>query len=212
MTTFPRRQYLSGVILVSINLVPLIGVIFLNWNIFSLLLLYWLENIVIGLYNILKIYKINGFKNGTQTALFFTLHYGFFIFLHGIFIIMLFASFLATSGAEVVSSPFLIKWSSSKEFVSSVGSVLVAFILLIFSHGLSCYINFFKGNEYKKVSINRLFFRPYKRILLTDLAILLGGTIIVFLRPSLWSLALFVILKLFLDLFSHISEHSIQDK
>ena len=41
--------------LLGANIVPLIGVLFFNWDAGVVVLLYWLENVVIGFYNILRI-------------------------------------------------------------------------------------------------------------------------------------------------------------
>jgi hypothetical protein len=41
--------------LVAANTVPLWGVLFLGWDAFYIVLLYWAENLAVGFYNILKI-------------------------------------------------------------------------------------------------------------------------------------------------------------
>jgi len=52
------KKYLSNVSLIALliaNIIPLFGVLFLEWDAFSIVLLYWAENLVIGFYNVLKI-------------------------------------------------------------------------------------------------------------------------------------------------------------
>lgn len=44
----------SAKVLIIANLFPLIGVIFLGWSVFNIVVLYWMENLVIGVINILK--------------------------------------------------------------------------------------------------------------------------------------------------------------
>jgi hypothetical protein len=39
------------------NLVPLIGVLFLGWDLASILVMYWIETGIVGLINVLKIRK-----------------------------------------------------------------------------------------------------------------------------------------------------------
>ena len=46
--------------LVISNSVPLFGAIFWNWDIASILILFWLENVVIGFYTLLKIATAKG--------------------------------------------------------------------------------------------------------------------------------------------------------
>ena len=41
-------------ILVVANMLPLIGVVYWNWNALEVVIIYWLENLVIGVINILK--------------------------------------------------------------------------------------------------------------------------------------------------------------
>ena len=40
--------------LVLANLVPLYGVLFLGWETFPLVFLFWLENVIVGAFNVLK--------------------------------------------------------------------------------------------------------------------------------------------------------------
>jgi len=49
---------LSTVSLILSNLIPLLSVVFWQWNIGNILFLYWFENIVIGAYNIPRLLKI----------------------------------------------------------------------------------------------------------------------------------------------------------
>jgi hypothetical protein len=45
----------SLVALVVANALPLAGVLFLGWTVFPLVLLYWLENVVVGAFNVAKL-------------------------------------------------------------------------------------------------------------------------------------------------------------
>lgn len=92
------------VALVAANAVPLIGVLFLGWSVWNILIVYWLENGIVGAVNILKIARaegddllsvvqINGRSpNGLAKAAlipFFVIHYGLFWLVHGIFVLTL---------------------------------------------------------------------------------------------------------------------------
>jgi hypothetical protein len=48
------RQYGSGIVLVVMNLIPLVGVVFFGWSGFNIVFLYWSENVIIGFFNVLK--------------------------------------------------------------------------------------------------------------------------------------------------------------
>src|SRR4029079_8541114 len=44
----------SAYVLIAANALPLFGVLFLGWDAFSIVLVYWTENVVIGAINVLK--------------------------------------------------------------------------------------------------------------------------------------------------------------
>ncbi|HRQ88290.1 MAG TPA: DUF6498-containing protein, partial [Bacteroidia bacterium] len=87
MTPTDRRQtpslILSAAALVLANLIPLFGAIFWGWSVFEIVLLYWAENVVVGLYAILRILAAGQFPTAwgdfvakSFVAGFFTFHYG----------------------------------------------------------------------------------------------------------------------------------------
>ena len=77
----------------AVDAVPIVMVIFFGWGAAALVLLYWAENIVIGVATLGRIIWSSlaglglwGFLTGGFLAAFFTVHYGLFCFGHGIFI------------------------------------------------------------------------------------------------------------------------------
>lgn len=90
------------VALLVANAIPLIGVLFLGWNVWNILVVYWLENGIVGIFNVMKMARaelpgradgltINGrpVTGSVKGALipFFVIHYGLFWFVHGIFVL-----------------------------------------------------------------------------------------------------------------------------
>jgi hypothetical protein len=49
-----QKPALSIQALTVANLVPLFGVVFLGWDAAAIVLLYWIENLIIGLFNVLR--------------------------------------------------------------------------------------------------------------------------------------------------------------
>src|SRR4051794_41692022 len=49
----------SAYVLIAANALPLIGVLFLGWDTFSIVALYWSENVIIGGINVLKMIMSN---------------------------------------------------------------------------------------------------------------------------------------------------------
>ncbi len=48
------------VALLVANLVPLVGVLWFGWNVWTILTIYWLENGVVGVFNVLKMLHAEG--------------------------------------------------------------------------------------------------------------------------------------------------------
>ena len=81
----------SVIALVLANLVPVFGVFYFHWEVFPLMFLFWSENVIIGVFNVLRMIFAMPFKNGMPPLIpFFCVHYGMFTFGHGMVIIGLF--------------------------------------------------------------------------------------------------------------------------
>ena len=53
-----RRRASLG-LLVLVNLLPLVGVLWLDWDVAALMILYWSENLVLGFYTLLKMLTVS---------------------------------------------------------------------------------------------------------------------------------------------------------
>jgi hypothetical protein len=96
---------LSTLVLIGANLVPLAGVVFWGWDVFVLLILYWLETAVIGFWTMVRVVivprptlnaataRIGATQpiSGIGAALFLTVHAGIFMTVHFLFLWTLFA-------------------------------------------------------------------------------------------------------------------------
>lgn len=81
--------------LLAANLIPLLGVMALGWRVGDIMFLFWLENAIIGVFNIVRMLIATGggilaFVMKLPTVAFFTVHYGLFTFVHGIIVIVMF--------------------------------------------------------------------------------------------------------------------------
>jgi hypothetical protein len=170
--------------LVVANLLPLYGVWFLNWNVFSIILLYWLESAIIGGFTLLKIKKTRGDEKLFYIP-FFMVHFGLFMFVHLIFLLVFFFS------RDV-----------------SAGGLFLTFLSLCFSHYVSYQLNFIQKKEYEKLSAGTLFVRPYPRIIVMHLTVILGGFLVLSTGGARWALTLMVLFKIVADVASHLWEHS----
>lgn len=209
----------SLLLLIAANLVPLAGVILLQWDAASIVLLYWVENLVIGFYNILKMALARGFAHGRRANKlflipFFCLHYGGFCAGHGFFILILFKM---SDGNDIL--PGSEPWPCFLVFIQMFFNVIAALwrhhpsgiqwpiLGLILSHGVSFVQNYLGQKEYARLNPVELMGQPYKRIAILHVAIIAGGFAIVALGSPLGLLCALVLLKLGMDIHLHRKEH-----
>ncbi len=206
-----RRRQLSLLLLVLVNLLPVLGVLFLHWDVGALVILYWSENLVLGFYTLVKMLVVSPL-GGLGSGLFFCLHYGGFCAVHGLFIILLLI------GGEF--DPFAGEpWPFLLVFVQLLLSVvrevlaiappawIFAFAALFLSHGTSFVVNFLLGGERERMSVRQLMAAPYLRIVILHVAILGGAFAVMTLGQPLLMLLLLVLLKMALDVQLHLREH-----
>jgi len=92
----PEAWRISAIALVAANAVPLIGVLAFQWTVFPILLLYWCENVVVGVFNVLRMLCVKPDQPVTWVAKmflipFFIVHYGGFAMIHGLFVLTMFS-------------------------------------------------------------------------------------------------------------------------
>ncbi len=198
-----KTLFISLASLIIANLTPVIGTIFWNWNIGQIILAYWLENVIIGFFNILRMLaiqtpkKFNQANNASKLFFipFFTIHYGIFCLVHGVFIFVFFVNSMFTT-------------QPSANPISIFSSTLTLILSLFVSHAISYFVNYIGNKEYKKTNLPTLMFKPYGRIVVVHLTILFGVFITLVLGNQLPVLLLLVILKTIVDSGAHIKEHS----
>ena len=194
---------LSSVSLIAANLVPLAGAIFLDWSVFLIIFLFWIENLIIGIFNVVKILLAQGKDSTTSAKLFaapfFLIHYGGFCAGHGVFVISVFG-----------------RWANAdlKNFHNFIQEIFIdekavyAVIALFFSHGLSLIYNYVLKGEHKLATVNKVMMAPYPRIVVLHLTIIFGALLVSLLKAPQAGLALLVILKIGVDLSAHLRERS----
>ena len=216
----------SAVILVLANLVPLAGVILLDWRVFDVLILYWAENVVIGIVNVLRMVsarpnlgildmaeersglqfsdtqraQVKQFTSGFRFFLipFFVVHYGMFCFGHYTAVVSLFGD---TEGPGVaLGVPLGEVWQSP---------LWMGVIAIAISHLLSFYFNFIGRGEYQRTTHIQLMQRPYGRIIVLHLSVIAGGFLVTLLGDPTWMLLVLIALKTAIDLRMHERERSV---
>lgn len=212
----------SSLVLILANLVPVIGVLLLEWDVLSLLLLYWAESVVIGVMNVARMFasdsgdvlqgmlavmdrpipegvrenmpRIGGAAFKVILIPFFVVHYGGFCYAHLMVVLGVFSG----SGPGLGSGSTLTDlWQSS--FWIAVAAIFA-------SHLYSFVTNYIGGGEYKRASLFLLMHRPYGRIVTMHLAIILGAGLVMWLGDALPMLLVLILIKTFLDIRLHEKE------
>ncbi|MBT8086517.1 MAG: hypothetical protein KJO46_00715 [Gammaproteobacteria bacterium] len=188
----------SAVVLVVANLVPLFGVLLFDWQVFHVVLLYWVENVVIGLINVMRMF-VAGPGRKYSLALFFVAHYGIFCFAHLQALVTLF------DGPEQIVAVWELYFSMPLERLPR-SPLWIGIAAIAASHLFSFFVNFIAGGEYRRTTISKLMGRPYGRIVVLQLAILLGAALIEWLDTPLGLLLALIGVKIFMDLRAHSAE------
>ena len=188
--------------LIIANIYPFIGVIFLHWQTFPLLLFFWTENLVIGFYTVLKM--LTASSDNAKPAVkvfmipFFCMHYGIFTLVHGIFVVAMFGTGFAGS----VSMDFGEVWQQVIH-----NGLFWGTLVLVVSHGLSFFQNYIGKNEYRQVALQTLMSQPYGRVVILHVTIIIGGFLSMMLGSPIAALLFLIILKVALDITTHLREH-----
>lgn len=192
----------SLIVLVAANLLPLAGVFLWDWDVFLLLLLFWCENVIIGLFGIARMVVAadrDTVMTGLFHPLFFLLHYGGFMFGHFMVLFGMYVDHIEGLGANATPA----------DYYTLIGENLnwVAIAALFVSHGWSFIENFVGRNEYERLSPMQAMGLPYKRMFITHVALIFGGLFLVETGQPLAGLVLLIIMKIALDVTFHRKEH-----
>jgi hypothetical protein len=229
--TIPRFSP-PALMLIAVNVLPLLGVLFAGWSLLAVVALYWLENLVIGAINVLKMATCapdsdflvdlgaDEHRPGSRAAggqelstvghhliklffiPFFMVHYGMFCMVHGVFVFAL----LSNDGPfGMRGGPF----GGMEEQIASMlrGGMLVVILALVGSHLFSYFYHFLYRGEFRRTNVAYLMAAPYGRIIVLHLAILFGAFATFILGQPIFLLILLIVGKTLLDWQMHLRSH-----
>lgn len=214
-----QRPSLSIAALTIANLVPLLGVFILNWDAAAIVLLYWIENLIIGSLNILRMVLVNVKSPSRQfqklfMVPFFCIHFGGFCAVHGFFLLTFFKLGTDTDFFSPKTT-----WAGPLIFIQLLVSVVMRLwenrppglewptLGLLISHGISFVRNYIIGKEYLSLNLGALMMRPYKRVALMHVAIIAGGVPIMMVGSPVPLLCILIVLKTGMDIWLHNRSH-----
>ncbi|MDH3872097.1 MAG: DUF6498-containing protein [Gammaproteobacteria bacterium] len=208
-----HRSTITLVALIIANLVPLFGVLRLDWDVGSIVVLYWAENLVIGFYTVIKLLLAAGVK-GLFLVLFFIMHYGGFCGIHGFFVLGL--TGFGDGTPELIPGadwpgplvfPQMLLNVARQVLAAAPDALLWAVAALLLSHGVSFLLNYLGTREYRQQTTNTIMTAPYKRIVVLHIAIIAGGFLVISLGSPVGLLIALVALKIAMDIMLHRRSH-----
>lgn len=214
------KKYPSNIPLLALivaNTIPLWGVLYLSWDAFYILLLYWAENIAVGFYNILKIAFLKVPRPIDHLGKlfiipFFVVHFGGFMAGHGVFILLLFKK---TEGPSIQGNEWpcffvfiqLLLGAIKQAYSIIPANMKYALAALFVSHGISFVYNYLLKREYAISKAESLMGEPYIRVVIMHIAILAGGLLSASIGQPIGVLLVLVFLKIIIDAKLHLREH-----
>ena len=216
-------SYAAVAALIIANLVPLVGVLWFGWDVWGILIIYWLENGIFGIFNVLKMRRAEGPEDDSPMAAletrrrlkgftvngrppsgidkaalipFFIMHYGIFWVVHGLFVLLL--PLFGAMGAD-----------GAPDFGTTLNPLAILLVLvgLFISHGLSYRLNYIGRGEYLRTTAVQQMFAPYGRLVILHVTIIFGAVLIGVTGAPAAAIVVLVLLKIALDLGLHLAEH-----
>lgn len=204
----------SNLVLILINLIPLWGVWLDGWNATEIFIVYCLESVIIGLYNIIKmtmtsfIVKKENWNTELSTPtpvsggffiFFFVVHYGFFVAVQ----ITLFLSFTGLENKMGIGNAWDLLWNFRKHLSHNSQLLLMGFII---SYGLIMMKDFVLNGAYKKASLGSLMFQPYGRIFIQQFTVIVGSLFLGLGGGKIF-ITIFVGIRIYFDVFLNIERY-----
>ena len=207
-------------------MVPLFGVLFSDWDVGLVLGLFWIENLIIGVLNLLKM-LIVGVRQKAAKAMFlcpfFVFHYGLFCLGHG----TLMWEILDLGEINHALSPLYHIHAEAESGFASIAAnfgglfgglfgeglalvfnfielykptIYLAILVLCCSHIVRLIENFILRGGILKETVDTLMVRPYGQIIVMHIGLLVGGLLAEKFDSPVWLLAALVIFKLVVDI------------
>lgn len=177
-SSYPAPTVLSSV---GGGFVLLGGVLLAGWDVWTVLAVYWLENVALGLFNLPRMVLARGPLVRTSVGSFsprgarwigwlamplFAFHYGAFCLVHGLFVLVILPGAVG-----------IIELDQAFDLGAApvAGEALVANGALIGMAGLLELRDWVRTGQARTASVGELMTAPYRRVVLLHLVLLIGG-------------------------------------
>ncbi|MEL7031725.1 MAG: DUF6498-containing protein [Pseudomonadota bacterium] len=190
------RDPISWIIL-AVDLFPIIAVLTLGWGATPLVLLYWLENLIIGAVALARMIATSvkehpiGLIGMVFLGPFFTVHYGMFCFVHGIFVNAFAFGHTPEGGGAGFPSPVGLIGNAL-----SSGANMTTFVLVIIALQVFLFVqDFILRGEYRRTTVDKEMMAPYGRIIVLHIGIFAGAFALAAIGEPLWGILGLIVLR-----------------
>lgn len=186
----------------AVNLIPVFGVVFWGWSAGLLMLAYWLENVVIGVFNGARIVASAAASGAAGLASlivllpFYTVHYGMFCAVHGVFVFAMFGQGLENVAG--VPDPFNMPAFAKSLFAAE--PTLWASLATMVGWQIVLFAIYLYRREYRDTDPMSQMMAPYGRIVVLHMTIIFGSFVVLALGQPVFAVALLALLKTSLEL------------
>ena len=167
----------------------------------TVLFVYFLETIIIGVFNALKMFWSTKFgKSKDQKSenfgliIFFLIHYGFFV---GVQSILAFSLFKFKENSFVKEPFHLIENYGT---LLSLEDIKYALPAILFMHFGKFTADFLGNRKYQKMSSLELMAKPYIRIFIQQFVVILASFFMIFSAAGIFAAIFLILFRLFIDL------------
>jgi hypothetical protein len=197
----------SALALVLGNLVPLAGVLFFEWGLVLTMFVFWIDNVMVGLWTVPKVYLATNTKDESDepativdrvwNTIFFFIFYGAFTAFHGVVVIGLFGTQPTPHGRRGPTEEELAQMLPAE-------ALWVAVLTLFATRGVELYLDFLRPRAYETSSYKEAAGGAFGRMFLLHVVLIGGGALALYLRSPIAALVLLVVLKTLGDLIVHV--------
>jgi hypothetical protein len=200
----PRQARTAAIALIVLSaLIPIVGVLVGWMNMGQVFVLFWLENVVVWAFTIVRILTATQRKDGDGAeswwvrilnAAFFSFHFGMFTAVHGAFIFLGIGLYLTAEGETGKMVPAVRDWLGQSSFGwAATGMVLCQLFGLV--------VYWFGHGERHVTTVDRAVLAPYPRMLVLHVVIILALPLLIVLPRGGAAVIALVGLRTAVDLF-----------
>jgi hypothetical protein len=182
MTKKSRVKLTLFTIIVS-NLLPVFGILFLGWSMGSVMILYVIENVIVGFFTVLKMVFVRVDLRSVVGKLtlipFFCVHFGGFCVGHAALVIALFGP----------------KPPQSWHWQTLLSELSIPILGMFISYSIYFVQHYLRNGAYKYATLYQLMYEPYPRLMLLHFGLIVSGFLVVLLGSPIWAVLMIVGLK-----------------